>query len=54
MRVLAWIVLVVALVGCAETVRCPDGQIFSATGECVPIPDGGSRPDASDASDAGP
>jgi len=27
--------------GCAETVRCPDGQIFDEAGECVQIPDAG-------------
>lgn len=24
---------------CAETIRCPDGQVFDAAGNCVPIED---------------
>ena len=27
--------------GCAETVRCPDGEVFGESGECVDIPDAG-------------
>ncbi|MBX3270899.1 MAG: hypothetical protein KF729_11605 [Sandaracinaceae bacterium] len=40
------IALFVLVAGCVETVRCPDGEIFDARGECVPIPDAGA--------DAGP
>lgn len=43
---LAWMVLALAVAGCTETVRCPDGQIFDAMGACVDIPDSGPRPDA--------
>ncbi len=38
---LAWIALAT---GCAETVRCPDGEVFDERGECVPIPDAGTSP----------
>ena len=34
--------------GCAETVRCPDGQVFDEMGECVPIPDAGADAGALD------
>ncbi|MCB9591278.1 MAG: hypothetical protein H6719_00990 [Sandaracinaceae bacterium] len=27
--------------GCAETVRCDDGEVFDDGGECGPIPDAG-------------
>lgn len=52
MRTLWILVGVLALAGCSETVRCPDGQIFDEDGACVDIPDGGTRSDAS-SSDAG-
>lgn len=45
---LAW----TTLTACAETVRCPDGEIFDENGACVPIPDGGPG-DAGPADDAG-
>jgi hypothetical protein len=42
MRVVLAALLVAMLgAGCAETVRCPDGQIFADDGTCVPIPDAG-------------
>lgn len=38
-----WIALaLLVLAGCAETVRCPEGQVFDEAGACVPIPDAGS------------
>ena len=40
-----WMALVIAgmvSVGCAETVRCPDGEIFDDDAECTPVPDAGS------------
>ena len=38
------LVAIVALLGtsCAETVRCPDGEIFDMKGKCIDIPDAGS------------
>lgn len=40
---LVLLAFVALLAGCAETVRCPDGQIFDDDGACVPIPDGGPQ-----------
>ena len=37
--------LVLLLSACAETQRCPDGQIFDDAGRCVPIPDAGPEAD---------
>ncbi len=46
-----WLIVIVFLVlaGCAETVRCPDGQIFASDGTCVPITDAGALDAAVDA-----
>ena len=44
-----WVALVfvaLAAAGCAETVRCPDGQIFDEDGECINIRDGGPALDS--------
>lgn len=42
-----WIALaLVVFAGCAETVRCPDGQVFGDDGACIPIADAGSGDDA--------
>ena len=49
---LALLAFVALLAGCAETVRCPDGQIFGHDGACVPIPDAGPQA-ARDAGDGG-
>lgn len=38
----------VLLSGCAETVRCPDGQVFGDNGDCAPIPDAGPPRDGGD------
>jgi phenylpropionate dioxygenase-like ring-hydroxylating dioxygenase large terminal subunit len=43
----AWLIALLFLGGCAETVRCPDGQYFDRDGRCVPIPDAGPPADAS-------
>ena len=49
----AWLLLAaVLLAGCAETVRCADGEIFDDDGSCVPIPDAG--PDEDGGADGGP
>ncbi|HJL18069.1 MAG TPA: hypothetical protein RMH99_20565 [Sandaracinaceae bacterium LLY-WYZ-13_1] len=48
MRCPVWVGLLVLaglLGGCAETVRCPEGEIFDEAGECVSIPDGGPPTD---------
>lgn len=50
MRVLALLMLVLLAVGCAETVRCPDGEVFDGDDECAPIPDAGADDAGSDAS----
>lgn len=42
-----WLLLALLLTGCAETVRCPDGQVFDDDGACVDIPDAGPARDAS-------
>jgi hypothetical protein len=42
------LLLAVATTGCAETVRCPEDQVFDEDGECVPAPDGGLGADAGD------
>ena len=31
--------MMLILAGCAETVRCPDGQVFGDDGRCEPIDD---------------
>ncbi len=41
------------LSGCAEVVRCPNGEIFADGGGCTAIPDAGLPPDAASAPDAG-
>lgn len=46
MRAALALVVLLAFGGCAETVRCPDGEIFDSDGACVPIPDGGPDDDA--------
>lgn len=40
----ALLVVFVALLAmaCAETARCPMGQIFDSNGQCVDIPDAGT------------
>lgn len=48
-----WLWLALALGGCPETVRCPDGQVFDDDGACVPIPDAGPEGDAGSDEDAG-
>ncbi len=54
MRRLAGVLVVALLVaGCAETVRCPDGEVFDEDGECVPIPDAGPEDAGSDAGSDG-
>lgn len=47
MRAVVALILLVALGGCAETVRCPEGEIFDSDNACVPIPDAGPDDDAS-------
>jgi hypothetical protein len=44
-RLLAAAALLVILAGCAETVRCPEGQVFGDDGRCKAIGarDGGAR-----------
>lgn len=44
MRALGLVALLALATGCAETVRCPDGEIFDERGECAPIPDAGPGP----------
>jgi len=53
MRRALWVALLAAALaaGCAETVRCPDGQVFDDDGECAPIPDAGPG-DAGSAAEA--
>jgi hypothetical protein len=35
-----WVAIVLLLAGaCAETERCPDGQVFDRDGSCIPIED---------------
>lgn len=46
MRLASLMLFALVLLGCAETVRCPEGQVFGSGGACVPIPDGGGPVDA--------
>jgi hypothetical protein len=48
MRRILVVFWILASVSCAETVRCPDGEVFDEDGDCVPIPDA-----AGEASDGG-
>lgn len=53
-RLLAAAALLVILAGCAETVRCPEGQVFGDDGRCKAIGarDGGAN-DGGGANDDG-
>lgn len=39
MRTMRLVLLLAFLSGCAETVRCPDGEVFDDDGDCEPITD---------------
>ena len=52
MRRLALVVLFAcALLGCAESVRCPENEVFDDAGVCAPIRDAG--PDGGPPTDGG-
>ena len=39
--ILCLLLMTLGLYSCAETVRCPEGEVFDETGRCIPIPDAG-------------
>lgn len=53
MRALVLALALLGLAGCAETVRCPEGEIFGDGGACVAIPDAGPPPADSGMRDGG-
>lgn len=42
---LSFLLIAFGLYSCAETVRCPEGEVFDETGRCIAIPDAGAELD---------